>query len=475
MNYGGIKNFTGRYQKEIVLFLISFIIHLLMSIFLYNKFGDQVLFFENEDAHSYINLAQSIASGTGFSREGVVSAVRTPLFPLLVSSIFIFHLPVTWSVLILQNLFFSFTVVLLYRLGKDWFSARVGFIAGGIYLVEPYLAMTANLATTETLFNFLLVGFLYFFSRFYLTTTANYRALGWSAFFAGLATLTRPVAQFLPLAVIALFAIQYIFKRQAWSSVWRGIIVFTAIFFIVLAPWIGRQYYHYHRFRITTSDAYMLYFKIAPLVIADQKNITYNTATELLRQRLVDRFPDFTEEGIYNSFRYYDVMVNEAKEIIKERPLPVIRFYLLSFVPSLFGTGYEYMLENVAGIVREIPRVSYTSLISSTEWSMYYEAIRQINIFQIALFCGALVWFMIYALIMLTLAHRNVWHKHGWAMILSTVLIGYFVFFSLGPASHARYRVPTFPLWFMLVAFAIDFFLKKRKLEVVASPSNGQV
>lgn len=252
-------------------------------------------------------------------------------------------------------------------------------------------------------------------------------------------------------------------------------ILFVAVFFIVLAPWIGRQYYHYHRFRITTSDAYMLYFKVAPLVIADQKNITYNAATELLRQRLVDRFPDFTEEGVYNSFRYYDAMIQDAKEIIGERPVPVIRFYLLSFIPSLFGTGYEYMLENVVGIVRQAPRVSYTILISSGSWSMYYDALRHITIFQIALLGSAFLWCIIYALIMLTLAHRVVWRKHGWAMAACVMFIGYFVFFSLGPASHARYRVPTFPLWFMLFAFAIDFFLKKRKLELVATLGEGHV
>lgn len=446
---------------------------MLVSIFLYNKFGDNVLYFENEDAHSYINLAQSIASGNGFSRDGIASAVRTPLFPLLLSTIFILHLPITWSVLILQNLFFSFTVVLLYRLGKYWFSTRVGLIAGGIYMLEPYLAMTANLATTETFFNLLLVSFLYFFGRFYLTSTVNYRALAWSAFFAGLATLTRPVAQFLPLAILLLLVIQLISKRLTWHVMWRAMGIFVAIFFLVLAPWIGRQYYQYHRFRITTSDAYMLYFKVAPLVIADQKNITYNAATELLRQRLVAQFPDFTEEGVYNSFRYYDAMIQSAQEIIKERPAPVIRFYLLSFVPSLFGTGYEYMLENVAGIVREAPRASYTSLISSGEWTQYYDAILQMNIFQVILVSGALVWLIIYAFIMLTLTHCSVWRKHGWAMVACVVLIGYFVFFSLGPASHARYRVPSFPLWFTLFVFAIDFFLKKRKLEVVASPSNG--
>lgn len=470
------KNLYKKYKIEIILFLLSCTVHLLVSIFLYNKFGNEILYFENEDAHSYVNMAKSVVAGEGFSRGGVVSAIRMPAYPLLLALIFFLHVPFVWSVLVVHNIIASLTVVMVYRLGAMLFSPRVGKIAASIYMVEPYLLMTANLAITETFFNFLLVLFAYSFLRCLVSKNGGQqRWLVVCGILMGLLILTKPVALYLSVMIVFILLIQYVFVVRDIKAFFKTTAIVMSLVVATLSPWLLRQYYHYHRLQITTSNAYMLYYKIAPLVVASQENISYDVATEVLRQRLKEQFLEYTDEDVYNSFRYYDAMISEAKRLIKDRPLVVAKQYFLSLIPGLFGTGYEYMLENIAGIQRSTPRVNFTSLIAHRDINAFVKALIQVNIFQLALLGGAALWFIVYWLIVVSLLSRDLWKRHGLALLTLIMLIGYFVFFSLGPASHARYRTPSFPFIFLLLGLALDFFVKRRMIDRVTTRASSSL
>ena len=477
------------------MFLISFLLHLLVSIFLYAKFGERVLFFENADAGGYVSLAKSIVGGDGFSRNGAPTAVRTPAYPLFLASILALPVPKVWTILLLQNIMASIAVVLVFKIGEMLFSRRAGLVAGAFYAVEPYMLMTANLATTETVFNFVLVAFGYFFARWYLVDKYSSNkipplvgegeggvtrsidnpllpppnrgrifGLTISAALLGLATLVRPAALYAPGVVLVLLLIRWRYKKEKLTQVLKNAVVFGLIFFVMLSPWMIRQYARFGTPRITNIDSVMLYFRAAPLAVAAEEGIGYTAAIQVLWQRLQARFPGAGPGDEYTDFRFYQYMVDTTKELLARHRGLVFRTYAVSLVPAMFGTGYEYMLTDVFGFSRPAPRVSYSEVILQQGFGELLNQFARPDIFQVVLLVSLALWAGAYILILNILLRPGIWRAHILALFFLLGFAGYFIFVTLGPAVHVRYRIPTFPWLFVLVAAGVDFLMKKRRI-----------
>ena len=468
------KHWFRKHRIEVIIFALAAVVHLATSIFLYAKFGERVLIFENADAGGYISLAKSIAGGDGFSRDGAPTAVRTPAYPLFLAGILALRLPFVWSVLVLQNLIVGVSVVLLYRIGKMLFSSRVGLIASIIYLAEPYMLMTANLATTETAFNFVIIVFGYFFVRWYICTKyENYentklRYLNFdfyvSAALLGLATLVRPAALYAPGVVLILLLIRWLYKKEKLTQVLKNAMVFGLIFGAVLSPWMIRQYARFGTPRITNIDSVMLYFRAAPLAVAEEEGIGYIDAIQVLWQRLQARFPGVGPGDEYTDFRFYQYMVDTTKELLARHRGLVFRSYTVSLIPAMFGTGYEYMLTDVFGLERQAPRVSYSEVILQQGLGALFRQFARLDIFQAALLLSLAIWAGAYILILNVLLRPSAWRAHLLAVFFLLGFASYFILITVGPAVHVRYRLPTFPWLFLLAAAGIDFLVKKRRI-----------
>jgi len=457
-----IKRFFQTHRTVCLLFAISFIVHLAMSAFLYQQFEKRILFFENEDAHSYLNLAKSLVAGEGFSRDGNPSAYRTPMYPLFLSLFYFLHLPMPWALLIAQNLIASFSGVLLYKLGRMLFSERVGQLAGYIYVLEPYMLMTANLATTETFFNSIIILFAYFFVKFLQNGQVNKNVI-YSGVCLGLAALTRPVALYLPIIPVIVSCVYLCIQQKKWKQFFKVSAVIIGVFLCILAPWSARQYWHFGRFKITNIDAFMLYARVSPIVIMDKTKIDYISAAKK-QMSLLEKQPGYSDDAITNTFIFYDYMVGETKRLVISHPIPVLRFYLISVIPTLFGTGYEYMLEDVFGIERHGMRPSYTETILRSGLQGLQKIFVSLDIFQMVFFISVTLWVIIYFFIIYTFIHKYAWYGKLAALIFFILMASYFIFFTLGPASHTRYRMPSFPFLYLLFAYSIDFFFKRRIL-----------
>lgn len=473
---------TGhRRRAPLILFAVSVAAHLLASIFLYDKFGERVLVFENADAGGYISLAKSIVAGDGFVRDGVYTAVRTPAYPLFLALIYSLPVPKVWTILLLQNLLASAAAVLVFKIGEILFSKRVGLIAGALYALEPYLLMTANLATTETFFNFIIAAFGYFFVRWYLDKSeelspparggdgraegetrggGSASALYISAALLGLATLARPAALFAPGVVLILLLIRWRYKKEQLAQVFKNAVIFGLIFLAVLSPWLIRQYLRFGTPRLTNIDSVMLYFRAAPLAVAAEEGIGYTDAIQVLWQRLQAKFPDAGPGDEYTDFRFYQYMVETTKELLARQRGLVFKTYTVSLIPALFGTGYEYMLTDIFGLERQAPRPSYSEVILQQGFGGLFRQFAQPDIFQAALLFSLVLWASAYWLIFNLLIRRDSWRRYFLSLLFLLGFTGYFILITLGPAVHARYRLPTFPWLFILIAAGIDYLLK---------------
>ena len=159
-----------------------------------------VLTLENKlyfpDSFRYYNIGVGLAEGRGYS-----SAFTAPLYPLFLSGIYRLFGDSYLTVRIIQALVGTASVFLIYLLGRNIFSGKVGLIASFITAFYPFFIFFTGLLLTETLFIFLLLSLIYLLHRMMAIRKINY-AIG-SGLIAGLCILIKPlIAYFLPFALL---------------------------------------------------------------------------------------------------------------------------------------------------------------------------------------------------------------------------------------------------------------------------------
>jgi len=281
-----------------------------------------------------------------------------------------------------------------------------------------------------------------------------------SAALLALAALTRPAALYAPGVVFILLGIRWIYKKESWRWFVKNSVLFAITFFIALSPWMIRQYVRFGTPRITNIDAVMLYLKAAPLSVAAERGVSYDEATQILWQRLKDQFPGAGPGDEYTDFRMYNYMVTAAKKLLAEQRGAVFKSYAVSFIPALFGTGYEYMVEEILNVPRVNERVSYSAVWVAEGAKGLLRQFSAPDVYQFIVFGSILLWLLTYWCIIIFILTKKARREHLLAIFFLLGFTAYFVLVTLGPAVHARYRMPTFPFLFLLLAAGLDFFLK---------------
>ncbi len=153
-----------------------------------------------------------------------------------------------------QVLVGTFTVALVYRLGRTLFDARIG--AGAALLAALYWPLVALpvLLMTEALYIPLLIGAFVLLVEF--AKRGSYVRLGAAGLLLALATLTRAIPT-LFFAVVLLWLLGL--KRFRWRAALVPALVFLVGAGLVFAPWVLRNYALHQRLLLTdTMGAYNL-------------------------------------------------------------------------------------------------------------------------------------------------------------------------------------------------------------------------
>src|SRR5205085_1316245 len=159
------------------------------------------------DEQQYRQIAINILNGFGFGwGPGQLTSIRPPLYPGLLAAVWAVAGSVNLQVVrMLQIVMALATTGIVYQLGARVFSASTGRYAAAVCWLYPSLVFFNFLMLTETLFTFLLLGFV-------LTAVMVVqwpRAL--TAFACGLslglATLTRSLLWPVPIILCPLLAL----------------------------------------------------------------------------------------------------------------------------------------------------------------------------------------------------------------------------------------------------------------------------
>jgi Dolichyl-phosphate-mannose-protein mannosyltransferase len=199
------------------------------------------------DDIGYMALARSVAAGTGFSQDGGITPAvyRPPLFPFLLGGWF--HLTGTSSVLsaaVFQSILHALGVVTSFWLFLEMTVPLSWALAGGLFLaVNPLLVTRVAFVLQET--TLMLFTTLAVLASVRLVRRPSALRAGIAGAAWGICTLGKIVCWYAPFMLLAM---RFLPSRLRWVCRRKEAVLLLLAFVVVIAPWTGRNYVHFHRF-----------------------------------------------------------------------------------------------------------------------------------------------------------------------------------------------------------------------------------
>jgi len=201
------------------------------------------------DEQHYSQIAQNIAGGNGFAwGPGEPTSIRPPLYPGLLAAVWTASPNNLQAIRVLQILLTFATAVLVYRLGSHVYDPTVAAWAAAATWLYPSLIFANFLILTETLFTFLLIGFVVLAVRLIqVPRLATAFACGTTL---GLAALTRSILWPLPLVLCPLLTV--LIRGPLTRRLLLPALVFAG-YAVVVAPWAARNTRLQHVFTVVDT------------------------------------------------------------------------------------------------------------------------------------------------------------------------------------------------------------------------------
>lgn len=253
------ENKYGKFVKYFPIFLFFFAILLWnLEPFTPHFFAPKVRppnyeYYPYSDAQIYDMTAQSLLSGEGYFNRG---HVQRPLYGFI---LFVFHKLVGQNylnVVFLQTVLYAFFPVLLFYLGKRFFSPLVGISLGVLAALRELTALQASpfmeivhskLYMTDIWASFFAILITFLVCIWYLEREENNRLLILIGGIMGISLLMRINLLFIFIPIF--FFVFVKFKMKVVFGIQRIVILGLSIF-IILFPWMLRNYFQVGEFGI---------------------------------------------------------------------------------------------------------------------------------------------------------------------------------------------------------------------------------
>jgi len=423
------------------------------------------------DGSDYVNEAKNILAGQGFSRETsapfIPDAIRTPLYPLALAGAFALFGSFQ-ALLWIQIIFSSMIPAIVMRLSRRTIHRKGLIMALGLFFAfEPHLAFFTTFYASEGLAIFLLyMGIASLVEWSYTQKTST---LGWSGVFMGLTTLVRPVTFYIHFLLIP---IMYMRRRIEGKGEWKKpLLIFTLLFFIVVSPWLVRNYVHFGSASMGTVGWFNMYTRVAVTTVAiDTGADFYTTYQKLLDELSVRGFishpPPVSEREIQDP-RFGGVLKSESLRIFKEHPKAFATYLLTAPISILTQDNTLGFIEIFSG--KKIARPPFSPTLYISQHGLI-EGVRALLPHMSGLYLipylARVFWMALFLLSLLGV--YVLWQSgHRFAALFFISFLGYVVLFSLnaGAQIDARYRLQSLMGEAILAMAGLEYILdglKKR-------------
>jgi 4-amino-4-deoxy-L-arabinose transferase-like glycosyltransferase len=343
---------------------------------------------------------------------------RTPVFPLFVACCYrsAGHEP-AFAVAV-QLLLSVVTGAVVYAIGRRFFDATTALVGATLLAVDPLSIRYGILLLSETLFTLLLTAAL-----FCILAYLRKPGLRWVAaitVLTGLLILCRPIAILWPIVLLPVFA--WMSRRE---RTWQPLVhcgIFLAGTFIMAGAWIVRNYQVGGVAVLSTVQGINLYYYRAALTLADEQNLYFADAQQLLRERLQQK----VERDHLDYSKEYHLMEKWGWEISESAPTSYLRAHLR-------GIARMFLPQQRRELLLGLPPAA----------AFWAETVFVAVLYGLAL-TGLIAGFCSPERLMI---------------LLLAVVVAYFALIS-GPEAYARFRVPVIPPLSLLAGTGLAWIVR---------------
>lgn len=333
-------------MKKALLFILAagFLVRIFLGVYFLDHRPE---FFLDDDSAGYLQLAENMRLGRGFSWQAgepfEPNSFRTPGYPAFLAAMRISfgHYEAALAV---QILLVVATAGLMFLIAKEWGRAKLGLWAAGIFLAMPFSVMVSLRYLTQPLFTFGLMLAVWLWLKF--LKTDHHRYLWCTAILLPLLALVRPIAVYiyLPFLFGYLWRCYLSDKKINWIRfVWIVLLV-LAMFFLVLSPWLIRNWFLFGHPALSSITAYQLYFYDAPAVYAHNHGVRYGEARQWLEAD-IGRYLTVRTFDDYMTFEASSVLLSRAWHYLTESWPGLVITRLILFLKFFVRDGLHYWAE----------------------------------------------------------------------------------------------------------------------------------
>jgi 4-amino-4-deoxy-L-arabinose transferase-like glycosyltransferase len=449
-----------------------FVVALALRLLIFGLIAHEPRKFYTYDSDGYERRALNILRYGQFASEAQPPLTpdldRTPVYPLYLAA---FYGPLgvqPWAPILAQLAIGALAAPLLYLLARELRLPHLaGVLAALVIALDPVSAMNANRMLTETIFTTVVVAAIWALLGF-----LNTRRLGWvvaSAALLGLAALTRPISQFLPLALVPLF-VPLLRRPEGRRHAALALGLFLALSLGLTYSWAVRNYRVSGLFTLSTiSDTNLIYYR-ARAVLAEVDGTSQDEAWEKLQAQVaLAAGPEPTPGEVIAAQRHI------ALDLFRQHPVETA-VMLLKGVARTFGDpGYTIsctLLDRSSTSFECFPGKS-----SMNEPNMVAKAINRVvamtpvQVLSLAWSATLLLATYVSALV----GGVGLLRQRRWlALLVPLLLIAYMVGLSAGAEANSRFRVPALPFLALLAGHGAFLLLSWRAARTRLQPRRTQ-
>lgn len=380
------------------------------------------------DANGYAHLAENLLRNHAFSIVDnppfTHQSFRTPGYPVFLAALLAIFQS-WWAVLIVQALMLCAVPPLLYLYLRRWHEPSA-FIAACIFAIEPIRLYLSATLLTDALFAGLFLLTLLVLER----TRTEYRMAFVLGFVCGIATLIRPISQFLPLVYIAYLALS---SAYVWRIRFAAIGLMCISFALVVLPWSYRNFVYFGAWELSAVSSANLAFYNAPEFLKFRPDIEKQRAFDAFLKEQVN-MPSEDAYSLAREGRFREVF----RSTIQGHEFEYAFFHVLKTIPFFVTDGLRDTLRLFRIDTGQSPNI--TGAIMDGNSALIMEYVRQGGLPIVLLFVGSLFWTAVTLLFGIEVL-SSLWRREWIPIVFVTILVGYFAILT-GPVSNARYRLP---------------------------------
>ncbi|HYE75972.1 MAG TPA: glycosyltransferase family 39 protein [Blastocatellia bacterium] len=412
--------------------------------------------FYTSDTGWYLRLAASLMEHGRFGSDDMPELIRTPGYPLmLIFGLWSGHVEII--TIVLQVALSTATCYSLYltaqQLTRD---QRTSTLAALLYAIEPLSVLHSVLLLSETLFTFLIVASLYL-----LISACSMRSLvrfAWAGLCIALSVYVRPVAYFLPFALMLLGLIFWMISKERRLMISALLVGFVSLGLLSVWQMRNARVADYAGFSATGDFNAYFHFKAA-LKSKQESRPFYDCLEELGfydREAYLNQHPEQRRWTLGERYRF---MQREAISAAESDPRTAAIFYLKGLAISYGDPGaIEYLR-----LVDLYPKKG--RLLNSVVGSGLFSTIKQLIIERPLVVLSNIIFGVLllsyYALALGALWRKKFILRQDVLLIILTVI--YLAITSGGTVGSARLRMPVMPFIVLFAAIGLMRLIDVRK------------